>query len=287
MPKNILDVTIVVPTLGRTRESIDLHEVLHTLEPAPSKIIFIFQDTTDITEFRATGNCSEHCSVEISGRSAVLARNAGLALCETTYIAFIDDDCVPNSRDWLSTLTAPLSSSKVGLVTGPVFGWSNASGTVPWLTRAFLLLPPFLEPIGRPDSGISATAHTVAGGNFAARTEDLKVVGGFSTRFGSPSLYEETELAIRVTRRFSNSIWFNSSAGVTHKQALHGGMRANSTHISEEFVLLQRQILLEEVYGRNGMTDIRIATFRLTRKLFRPVKNIKKIFRTGQSVGRK
>jgi len=262
-----IDVTVVVPTLGRVKESVNLHETLHALDPGPSEIFFVFQDSSEIAEFRSSTNCKRGCSMEIADQSAALARNAGLTDTQTTYIAFIDDDCVPESLDWLSNLVSPLSSPEVGLVTGPVLGWTNASGRLPFLRRAFLLLPPFLEPIGKPDSELSGKAHTVAGGNFAARTSQMKEINGFSAAFGSPSLYEETELALRMKKFYRTSIWFCSQAKVVHNQSGHGGMRTNAPVPSEAFVLGQRKILLEEVYGKSSTTNLRLMTYRLARSL--------------------
>ncbi len=262
-----IDVTVVVPTLGRVKESINLHEILHALDPGPSEIFFVFQDSSEIAEFTSATNCARGCSMEIAAQSAVLARNAGLSYTQTTYIAFIDDDCVPESIDWLANLVSPLTSPEVGLVTGPVLGWTNASGRLPFLRRAFLLLPPFLEPIGKPDSELSGKAHTVAGGNFAARTSQLKEINGFSVAFGSPSLYEETELAIRMKRVYGTSIWFCSQAKVVHNQSGHGGMRTNAPVSSEAFILDQRKILLEEVYGKSSTTNLRLMTYRSARSL--------------------
>lgn len=265
--EHALDVTVVVPTLGRVKESINLHETLHALDPGPSEIFFVFQDSAEMAEFKSATNCARGCSMEIATQSAALARNAGLGYAQTTYIAFIDDDCVPESVDWLANLVGPLTFPEVGLVTGPVLGWTNASGRLPFLRRAFLLLPPFLEPIGKPDSELSGKAHTVAGGNFAARTSQLKEIHGFSTAFGSPSLYEETELAFRMKRVYRTSIWFCAEAKVVHNQSGHGGMRANAPVPSVAFVLGQRKILLEEVYGKSSTTNLRLMTYRSARSL--------------------
>ena len=262
-----IDITVVVPTLGRVKDSIELHRTLHELDPGPSEIFFVFQDSLELAEFKSSTKCKRDCSIEITTQSAALARNAGLTYTRTTYIAFLDDDCVPLSVDWLANLVSPLASPEVGLVTGPVLGWTNASGRLPFLRRAFLLLPPFLEPIGKPDSEVSGKAHTVAGGNFAARTSQLKEINGFSAAFGSPSLYEETELALRLRKFYRTSIWFCSQAKVVHNQSGYGGMRTNAQVPNEAFVLDQRKILLEEVYGKSSTTNLRLMIYRSARSL--------------------
>lgn len=274
MSEHPINVTVVVPTLGRVQQAIELHAILHNLDPSPVKINFVFQVENERREFSIMKRCAENCSSLIGERSVIAARNFGINAAETEYVVFIDDDCRPANRNWLSELVKPLSSRNIALTTGPVLGWHGASGSLPFLKRAFLLLPPFLEPVGKTDSSTSSHVKTVAGGNFAARRLELQAVGGFTNRFSSPCIYEETEMAIRMSRVFDKAIWFNAEAQVIHDQGEFGGMRSNGHEATDSFIINQRQILLECVYGSSKATEARITAY----KAFRAIKSGVKIF---------
>lgn len=267
-----LNASIIIPTYGRVAATVQLHEQLHALEPPPRQIIFVFQRNDEWNEFAQHSACAATCSVIISEASAAKARNAGLMKVETEFVAFIDDDCIPINKNWLEEILKPLTAPYIGLVTGPVLGWSTASGRLPFIKRAFLLVPGILEPIGNPESDISAVAQSIAGGNFAGRTQELREVGGFSERFVSPSLYEETEFAIRFKRSLRKAIWFNSRAQVCHNQQRQGGMRALNSVVAPEFIYDQRRILFESLYGEGIGTSFRLFIYRLLRSAFAIVK---------------
>lgn len=275
-----INVTVIVPTLGRVQQAIELHNILHNLVPRPKGINFVFQEEIERQEFNNSSECARECSSLINTRSVIAARNFGINAAKTDYIAFIDDDCRPANGNWLSELVEPLDNQDIALTTGAVLGWHGASGNLPFLKRAFLLLPPFLEPIGKTDSSISSYAKTVAGGNFAARRIELQSVGGFANNFPSPCIYEETEMAIRLTSVFNKRIWYSAKAQIIHDQSLSGGMRSDGHKTTELFIINQRRILLECVYGKSKATEARMSAF----KSFRAVKTtVKFVFRRSSA----
>jgi GT2 family glycosyltransferase len=264
-----LDVSIVVPTLGRPQQAAALSHVLDQLQPHMLEALFVFQDEVDRSTFLALRPASSASALLADQRSAGYARNWGLVRAKGAVVAFLDDDCRPVRRDWLRVLTAPLAHPGNCLATGAVAGWATASGRVPGIKKAFQLWPPFLEPIGHPDSAVASFCDTVAGGNFAGRTADLVALGGFSGAFGSPSLYEETELSIRVTRATGGRIRYVPDAAVRHEQQELGGMRTGSREFNASFVDSQRWVLLREVYGDRLDTHARFLAYRAVRGIAR------------------
>ncbi len=269
---SVLDVSVVIPTLGRPAQAAALSHKLETLTPRMREALFVFQDIDDLEAFQALEPAASSTALLADRKSAGYARNWGLHRASCALVAFLDDDCVPAAGDWLAALVAPLSHPKIALTTGAVLGWGSATGRLPGTSKAFQLWPPFLEPVGHPDSAIASFCDTVAGGNFAARTADLRAVGGFSDVFQSPSLYEETELSIRVMRVSGGRIRYVPHAAVRHEQELSGGMRSDSDGFSTEFVDSQRWLLLREVYGDSFATRIRFGAYRLARKSARTVR---------------
>ena len=278
--ENSINVSIIIPTLGRLDSIVELSKYLLELKPSPIEILIIFQDKVEHERFLEKNNSSLIRPVLISGKSAVSARNEGIRIAKGKFLAFLDDDCKPINSNWLSQITAPLNNPEISLVTGSVFGWEEASGKSNFINRAFLLLPIILEPIGNPESNKSGYCHTVAGGNFAARRSELELVGGFNENFESPSLYEEIELSLKIKRKMGKSIWYESSASVHHNQVKSGGMRYENMSFSEEFVIAQRKKLFYEIFDTRFNIWLRLLIYRIFRlivkfskKLYLPSRN--------------
>ena len=277
MKVSSLDVSIVIPTLGRLNKIIGLCDVLLRLDPCPREILIVFQDEQECVDFNTYNSSTLIKTILIPIKSAVLARNSGLYSAESEYVVFLDDDCKPLVADWLQHIIEPFKNSKVGLVVGAVFGWGNASGQIPFLNRAFLLIPFILEPIGNPQSTISGYCQTIAAGNFAARRLELKQIRGLSQNFRSPSLYEEIELAVRFKKIIRKRIWFSASASVYHDQSAKGGMRNEIDFFSKRFILSQRKNLYFALRQNNLLTCGRLFAYLMLFSLKEVLKNLIKV----------
>lgn len=261
-----LDATVVVPTLGRIDEALALAKYLERLNPAPQKIVFVFQDQEEFEVW--TQKNESHLSIGIycHKKGAGQARNAGAEASTTKFIAFLDDDCEPIRDDWLAEIITPLLYPDVVLSTGPVFGWGAASFLFSGGKQAFRVATPLLIPWGNPESSWSAPCDSVAGGNFAVRRKVFMEFSGFSNQFGSPSLYEETELSLRFARRTGSQVWFTSRAPIQHKQNEKGGMRIVTPRPSDNFVISQRALLIKLVHGSGGIAFLYTFLFSLVRR---------------------
>ena len=252
-----LDATVIIPTLGRVERAVALSQKLTTLRPKPSEIYFVFQNPKEFELWNLAHRNVDAIGLLCPKTGAAQARNFGAFTATSQNLVFLDDDCFPTTSEWLEKLIAPLARTEVLMVAGAVHGWHNFSGNWGWTNRAFMLAPPFLTPWGNPASRRSSWCDTVPGGNFAVARQTFLDVGGFSEKFGTPSLFEEMELSLRVLNGRKRRIWFSHEAAVVHIQDEFGGMRAHWQRVSRSFIAHQKKILLESVYGRGLSFGIR------------------------------
>lgn len=267
MESTTIDASIIVPTLGRVDVALGLSRKLGELEPKPKEVIFVFQRQDELAEW-ANRNTNEDTRGVLCGvMSAAAARNFGAYQATGRYLVFLDDDCLPVESSWLVEIIAPLEVQGALLCTGAVLGWNSASGLLPNTKRAFRVSPLLLIPWGNPASEHSSWCHTVAGGNFSVERSSFVTAGGFSLAFGSPSIYEETEFSLRITARQKEKIWFNSRARVTHEQQSSGGMRTTQQRMTDEFLLAQKKILFESVFGFTLAARLRLRLYQWLRRI--------------------
>ena len=172
-------VTVVVPTLGRPSLTV-LLDTLASADPAPLPVeILVVDDRTDRREpLSAPG------AKVLTGRAAgpAAARNVGWRAADSEWVAFLDDDVVPDP-DWLVRLAADLAAagSDVGGIQGRV--------RVPL-------------PAGRRLTDWERVTAALADGEWitadmAYRTAALDRAGGFDERLPR-AFREDAELAHRV-----------------------------------------------------------------------------------------
>jgi len=126
------------------------------------------------------------------------ARNAGLGRCATPFVAFVDDDAIPDAG-WLAGLRAALDGEEVVAAGGHARPrWLE--GAPGWLA------PELMWTVGCSYAGMvrAGPARNPLGCNMAFRTDLFARVGGFDPavgRLGSKPLgCEETELCLRARR---------------------------------------------------------------------------------------
>lgn len=242
------EVAVIVPTLDRPRRAVALAWQLCHLDPRPAEIVFVFQRSSEQEVFRLqapAGVASVMCPV----KSAGAARNFGLSKCRGEFAAFIDDDCEPVSPQWASRLVESLLVSDCDLATGAVLGWAQSGGLGrKVLRRGNVVLPLLLHPLSNCESDRAGAVDTVWGCNFAARRSALEAVGGFSPLFSSPSLYEETELSLRVRRLRGSKVQYVPAASIRHVQAADGGQRPGGMGFSRRFLGREKAKLVSATY---------------------------------------
>ena len=267
MEPSTIDASIVIPTLGRVDAALGLSRKLGELKPKPKEIIFVFQRQDELAAWASRNTNEGTLGVLCGVMSAAAARNFGASQATGRYLVFLDDDCLPVESNWLVEIVSPLELQGALLCTGAVLGWKSASGLLLKTNRAFMVSPLLLIPWGNPASERSSWCHTVAGGNFSLERSSFVGAGGFSAAFGSPSIYEETEFSLRITSRQKKKIWFNARARVAHEQQSSGGMRSTQRRMTDEFVLAQKKILFESVFGFTMSARLRLRVYQALKRI--------------------
>ena len=106
------DVTVVIPVLNN---AIGLTRLVSTLRGMRVVVV----DDGSSPSVRADDFAGLHCDVRVLrhpvSKGPAAARNAGLAVCETDFVAFLDSDVVPR-RGWLEALLGHFCDPAVALV---------------------------------------------------------------------------------------------------------------------------------------------------------------------------
>lgn len=261
------DATVIVLTLGRVALALDLSCHLETLAPQPRQILFVFQVLEELALWEQGNRNHRATRLLCPNRGGAVARNFGAEHADSKYLVFLDDDSLPVKPHWLVDLIDPLETRGALLSAGTVLGWDAVSGSKPWMTQAFRLAPPFLTPWGNPARVKSSWCDTVAGGSFALERSEFLFRGSFSGAFRSPSLYEETELSLRISAGTRGAIWFSREAAATHDQEAGGGMREDTGTPSEQFLLAQKMLLLKLLHCEGISSVVRFAIYGLLRRV--------------------
>jgi histidinol-phosphate phosphatase family protein len=171
---------VVVPTLGRPSLVTLLDALTEASGPRPGRVLVVL-DRSHRSEPLIPG----HPAVEVmagEGRGPAAARNLGWRASTAEWVAFVDDDVVPDP-DWLQRLSFDLAGAH------PHLGGSQGLLRVP--------LPGNRPPTDweRNVTGLENARWATA--DMAYRRAALVEVGGFDERFPR-AFREDADLALRV-----------------------------------------------------------------------------------------
>lgn len=108
-----------------------------------------------------------------------IARNTGAHRARGTFLAFIDDDCMPAST-WLRALEAQFAVSPHALVGGRTF---NALADNPYAATSQLIV----DIVYAYYNAHAARARFVASNNLAVPADGFHAVGGFNPAWSAPA----------------------------------------------------------------------------------------------------
>jgi GT2 family glycosyltransferase len=211
------DLTVVICShlYSRRQQLIGAVESAERQSTPPAAIVVVIDGDGDLGEF-ASQILGKRCTVIVrksrGGLSA--ARNSGLEAVATTFVSFLDDDAVADTR-WLEELRAHLGDEILG-----VGGRSLPAWEVP--PRGFP--KELLWVVGCSYQGLPSevsTVRNVFGGCALYRTELFRQLGGFDIELGrQPSGAggcEETEFCMRANQAYpSGRFLYVPSAIIYH-----------------------------------------------------------------------
>ncbi|WP_067500551.1 glycosyltransferase family 2 protein [Actinoplanes sp. TFC3] len=175
-------VSVVIPTVGRPSLTA-LLTALAAAEPAPVPVEFlVVDDRPDPTPLLALPPGIEVKVLTGHAAGPAAARNVGWRAAEQEWVAFLDDDVLPDS-DWLTRLAADV------MVAGAKVGGVQGNLRVP--------LPPDRRATDweRVTAALSDGAWITA--DMAYRRTALQATGGFDERLPR-AFREDAEIAFRV-----------------------------------------------------------------------------------------
>ena len=174
--------TVVVPTIGRPSLDVLLDALATSTGPRPAELVLVDDRPTGEPLHPERPGLPPVRVVRTGGGGPARARNLGWRTARTEWIAFLDDDVVPDP-DWYARLAADLAALP-----------ADVAGTQ---GRVRVPLPPDRRPTDweRGTAGLATSSWITA--DLAYRRSALAAVGGFDERFPR-AFREDSDLALRV-----------------------------------------------------------------------------------------
>src|SRR3954470_14172759 len=174
--------SVVVPTIGRPSLDVLLDALAAASGPRPAELILVDDRPSGEALRPDRPGLPPVRVVRTGGGGPARARNLGWRTARTEWIAFLDDDVVPDA-DWYERLAADLADLP-----------PDVSGTQ---GRVRVPLPGHRPPTDweRGTAGLATSSWITA--DLAYRRDALAAVGGFDERFPR-AFREDSDLALRV-----------------------------------------------------------------------------------------
>ncbi|QXG74666.1 HAD-IIIA family hydrolase [Modestobacter sp. L9-4] len=174
--------TVVVPTIGRPSLDVLLDALATSTGPRPAELVLVDDRPTGEPLHPDRPGLPPVRVVRTGGGGPARARNLGWRTARTEWIAFLDDDVVPDP-DWYDQLAADLAALP-----------DDVAGTQ---GRVRVPLPEDRRPTDweRGTAGLATSSWITA--DLAYRRSALAAVGGFDERFPR-AFREDSDLALRV-----------------------------------------------------------------------------------------
>lgn len=237
-------VSIIIPTLGRPELVCETICSLRAQSYQPLQIIIVEQGEQSpaiSAALKPWGGAG--ILLTDSGFGAARARNLGLAHARGDVLLFLDDDVIIDDPSFVACHARSYKNSEIGAVCGRTVELREKARRRYGGPPPSVLLPVCIV-YGRGDSQERTSSNNVKGGNVSIRRDAVSRSGGFDPTFGSPSMYEETDLALRVIQ-CGYKILFEPDACLIHIGASRGGQREGTKATTScRFLAYRDRVLL-------------------------------------------
>src|SRR3954467_4833156 len=177
------DCTVVVPTIGRPSLDVLLDALATASGPRPAELVLVDDRPTGVPLEPERPGLPPVRVVRTGGGGPAPARHLGWRTARTSWIAFLDDDVVPDP-DWYEKLADDLAALP-----------ADVAGTQ---GRVRVPLPEDRRPTDweRGTAGLATATWITA--DLTYRRAALAAVGGFDERFPR-AFREDADLGLRIT----------------------------------------------------------------------------------------
>jgi glycosyltransferase involved in cell wall biosynthesis len=196
------DISVVVSSYQRSGRLAGLFEALEAQTLDSFEVVIVDNGSSDDTEATLRKLVEKHASLNVKAvrvernRGPAAGRNTGWRHATAPFVAFTDDDCLPQPQ-WLERGLAAIRNNNAVV----------AGMTIPEH------LPTIAGPFSR--TGYPENAEWLATCNVFYRKDDLELVGGFDERFETPAA-EDTDIGWRIQRDAQRGFVHATDAVVEH-----------------------------------------------------------------------
>lgn len=213
-----LKLTIAIPTYNRSKMLTLVTDALSRQSVSVDKFCLMVVNNASTDDTQLTAECLskkfpffKYVFEKKAGLSN--ARNAALCNCKTQWIAFLDDDALPETK-YVEEILMAIEKNSYDVIAGGIKPW-KLHPLPAWFLDEYESFP--ADPY-RP-AGLLLDDEYAYGGNMALRLEKVLEVGEFNTDFGVRGKVvpfgEDTELQMRI-RKAGGRLYLLPSATVAH-----------------------------------------------------------------------
>lgn len=216
-------ISVVIPTFGREKVLVDT--IKDVLKQKSKKFELVVIDQTvkhevATTEFLTSINDSRFRYYTIAPPSLTAARNFALSVVRAPIVVFIDDDVILSDMFIQGHIDSYHNDVKVVAVAGRVIDlvhkWPKSNRP--------LYFDKYGMGHGSFNCEVSQPGESFPGGNMSFKTDFVKRLGGFDTRYDRTAIREESDMAMRI-HRAGGKIHYSAEASLDHLAAPYGGTR--------------------------------------------------------------
>jgi GT2 family glycosyltransferase len=201
---DVLDVTVVIPTLGRPVQLRSCLDSLSACRPRAAEILVVDQSGAEavrelVESFTVIGATLVPCR----GRGVALGRNVGLRVAAHEVVLITDDDCTV-APEWVATASALIAENPEGIVTGRVLPLGDPEAVPSWK-----------DDERRHDFTGEVHGGALFPNNMVLPRTRVLEAGGFDEAFGPAEAAEDNEFCYRWLRA-GRSLRYEPSLVVWH-----------------------------------------------------------------------